>query len=167
MNEEESNNSGLYLLFAVLVVILAGVAYARMTAFRDIVDAKAPWFKEKVGHYLVSAKPGETSPGADGDAAATPGASGASAPKGFDLADFATHPESWPKSITIKKETEFPAVLNNKKVGTLKAPVGAEVHLVKIENGKLGVEYQGGGAWVTPEITDLAQRAKAGLASHP
>jgi hypothetical protein len=31
----------------------------------------------------------------------------------------------------------------------------------------LGVEYQGGGTWMAPEATDLAQRAKTSLASHP
>ena len=40
--KEESNNNGIYLVFALLIVVGAGVAYARLPAFRGIVDTKAP-----------------------------------------------------------------------------------------------------------------------------
>jgi hypothetical protein len=164
MKEEESNKSGLYLLFAVLVVIMIGVAYARLPAFRDIADAKAPWFRDKVGHYLVSAKAGGDQAGSDGDAPAPIKVVG---PQGFDFATFAAHPEIWPKSIAIKAATQFPAVVNNKAVGSIRAPAGSEVHLVKVENGRLGVEFRGGGAWVNPDATDVAERVQSKSAPHP
>jgi len=119
MKEEEPNNNSLYLVFVLLVVIGVGVAYARLPAVRGIVDAKAPWFKEKVGHFLVSGVGGGEKPGSDGDASAANPAAG---PRPFDITVFAAHPESWPKSIAINVETEFPAVLNGKQVGTLRAP---------------------------------------------
>jgi hypothetical protein len=169
-DSDESNNSGLYLLFVALLLIMVGVAYARLPAFRGLVNTKVPWFKEKVGHYLVSAKPGdpqspespESPQGSEGDST---NPTAAAAPRGFDLAAFAARPESWPQSIKIKKPIEFPAVLNGKSVGTIVAPAGSAVHLVKVENGKLGVEFQGGGKWLAPEATDLVERVQ--VASHP
>ena len=121
MNDEsdESNNNGLFLLLLALIIIGFGVAYARLPAFRGTVDTKAPWFKEKVGHFLVSGVGGGEKPGSDGDASAANPAAG---PRPFDITVFAAHPESWPKSIAINVETEFPAVLNGKQVGTLRAP---------------------------------------------
>jgi hypothetical protein len=174
-DSDESNNSGLYLLFVALLLIMVGVAYVRLPAFRGLVNTKAPWFKEKVGHYLVSAKPGdpqnpespespESPKGSEGDST---NPTAATAPRGFDLATFAARPESWPKTITIKKPIEFPAVLNGKSVGTIVAPAGSAVHLLKVENGKLGVEFQGGGKWLAPEATDLVERVQPGVASHP
>jgi len=38
------------------------------------------------------------------------------------------------------------------------APAGAQVELVDVKNGRLGVKYQGGGAWLLPDATDLKQR---------
>jgi hypothetical protein len=153
------NNNKLYAIFPILLVILAGVAYARVPSFREFVDAKAPWFREKAGHYLVAGASGGDQQAAGGDAA--PGR------EAFDLSTFSAHPESWPRSIAIKAVTEFPAVVNGKVVGSVRAPAGSEVHLVKIENGKLGVEYRGGGAWMAPEATDLSERVQSTFASHP
>jgi hypothetical protein len=161
---DESNNNNLYLLMVVLVLGLVVLAYSRVPAFRQIVNAKAPWFNEKVGHYLVSAKPGGDPKASDGDAPAPKSFTG---PQGFDLAAFSAHPDSWPANIAIKTETVFPAVLNNKVVGSVRAPAGSQVHLMKVENGKLGVEYQGGGAWVKLEATDLVERVESNVASHP
>jgi hypothetical protein len=115
----------------------------------------------------VTEKPGEEAQDSDSGAAASNSSGGAASGatgggRSFDIATFAAHPETWPKSVAIKAETEFPAVLNNKKVGTLRAPAGSEVHLVQVQNGKLGVEYQGGGKWLDPEATDLIQRVQGG-----
>jgi hypothetical protein len=160
-DSDESNNSGLYFLFFALIIIGLGVAYARLPAFRGIADAKAPWFKEKVGHYLVSSKPGDAPDAPGGGDAPAPGGTapdGANQSAPFTIATFEAHPESWPKTLALKKPTEFPAVLDNKKVGTVTAPAGAQVHLVDVKNGRLGVEYQGGGAWLMPDATDLKTR---------
>jgi hypothetical protein len=66
--------------------------------------------------------------------------------------------EAWPKTVRLRKAVAFPAVVSGKAVGQVEAPAGSEANLVKIENGKLGVEYFGGGAWVAVDDTDLAQR---------
>jgi hypothetical protein len=157
----ESDNSNLYGIVVVLALILVGVAYVRIPSFREIADAKAPWFRSLVGHYLVSDEPsggpGGNPRGSGGDGPAED----AGKPKVFNLAIFSAHPERWPRSIAIKVETKFPAVINDKVVGSVRAPAGSEVHLKKVENGKLGVEYRGGGAWVAPEATDLIERVQA------
>ena len=161
MNDEsdESNNNGLFLLLLALIIIGFGVAYARLPAFRGTVDTKAPWFKEKVGHYLVKSKPGDPADGSGGDASAPGGTGpgGMSQPT-FTIATFEAHPESWPKTLALMKPSEFPAVLDGKKVGTVTAPAGAQVELVDVKNGRLGVKFQGGGAWLLPDATDLKQR---------
>jgi hypothetical protein len=161
-DSDESNNNGLYLLFFALIIIGLGVAYVRLPAFREIADTKAPWFKEKVGHYLVSSKPGDAPDAGGGDAPASGGnaSAGANQPPPVTIATFETHPESWPKTLALKRPSEFPVVVNNKKFGTVTAPVGAQVHLVDVKNGRLGVEYQGGGAWLMPDATDLKDRVR-------
>lgn len=163
-DHNESSNIGRYLILAVLLVIVLGVAYARSPEIREFAEAKAPWFKANVGRYLVAPVAGSGQEAVDGEA---PAAIGANATQGFDLENFAAHPESWPKSVAIKVATQFPAVVNSKVVGNVVAPAGSEVRLLKVEKGKLGVEFQGGGAWVSPEATDLTQRVQAGLGSPP
>jgi len=159
MNDEsdESNNNGLFLLLLALIIIGFGVAYARLPAFRGTVDTKAPWFKEKVGHYLVRSKPGDEPGASGGDAPAGTAPDGTGQPA-FTIGTFEAHPESWPKTLALKKPCEFPAVLDGKKVGTVTAPAGSQVELVDVKNGRLGVKYQGGGAWLLPDATDLKQR---------
>jgi len=155
--KEKSDHNGLALILLILILIGAAVAYARMPKFQGFVDARAPWFKPGVGHFLLKIVPGGAAQGSGGDAA----------PGSFDLATFAAHPESWPRSIAIKAETEFPAVLNGKTVGSVRVPAGTQVHLLKVENGQLGVEYQGGGKWLAPGATDLSQRVQTGSGSPP
>jgi len=58
----------------------------------------------------------------------------------------------------IHKATDFPAVVNGRVAGMIHAPAGTEVKLAKISDGRLGVEYQGGGAWLLVEETDLVAR---------
>jgi hypothetical protein len=173
MNEpdDSNNNNNLYALFAFFAVVLVGIAYARVPPFREFADAKAPWFKQNIGHYLVGSAPGGDARATGGDAQ-TPGGDAAdpnsvTGKKGVDFADFAAHPASWPKTLAIKVDTQFPAVINNKMVGSVRAPAGSEVHLVSVENGKLGVEYRGGGAWVKPEATDLSERVPGIVLSTP
>jgi hypothetical protein len=62
--------------------------------------------------------------------------------------------------VLLKKAQEFPAVVAGKVVGKVEAPTGTEARLMSIQDGKLGVEYRGGGAWVAVEETDLAQRLR-------
>ena len=54
-------------------------------------------------------------------------------------------------------------MVDGKVVGSLKAPVGSETNLKAIKDGKVGVEYQGGGAWLAVGDTDLEARV---MGSH-
>jgi hypothetical protein len=76
----------------------------------------------------------------------------------FDVREFATKRAQWPATVTLTKATEFPVVAKGKVLGYLEAPAGTEVKLLTISGGKLAVEYQGGGAWVFAEETDIARR---------
>ena len=63
--------------------------------------------------------------------------------------------------IALRKAREFPAVVEGKAVGNVIVPKGTEVHLLKIEGGKLGLEYRGGGVWAGVDETDLADRLRS------
>jgi hypothetical protein len=73
---------------------------------------------------------------------------------------FEANPALWPKTVKLRKTTEFPAVLNGKIVGKIQAPPGTETNLVKVQNEKLGLEYQGGGTWVPVSETDLTDQVQ-------
>ncbi|MEA3211975.1 MAG: hypothetical protein QOE70_5032 [Chthoniobacter sp.] len=75
-----------------------------------------------------------------------------------DVPKLAADRAAWPKTVALKKAMEFPAVVNGKVVGKVAVPPGTEANLVSIQEGKLGLEYQGGGGWIAVEETDLAQR---------
>jgi hypothetical protein len=77
------------------------------------------------------------------------------------LGDLNRSRANWPKDVTLKKTIDFPAVMDGKVVGSVKAIAGTEVQLVEIKNGKAGVEFQGGGALVDAADTDLLERAQA------
>ena len=62
--------------------------------------------------------------------------------------------------MKLRKPTEFTAVANGKKVGMVQLPAGTETHLVKVNGQQLGLEYQGGGAWVPLAETDLLDHVK-------
>lgn len=78
-----------------------------------------------------------------------------------DLQELSQSKEEWPKSITLKKAVTFPAVVNGKVSGEVKAPAGSMVNLILIRDGLLGVEFRGGGAMIAPGDTDLANRVVA------
>src|SRR5262249_777060 len=79
----------------------------------------------------------------------------------FNLQQLAADPAQWPKKVSLKKATSFPAVVGGKVVGSLIAPAGSEANLKGIRDGQLGIEYQGGGAWLPVEDTDLKARVMA------
>lgn len=89
-----------------------------------------------------------------------------------DLQTLNTDRSSWPKAVALKRTVEFPAVVNGKVVGKLTAPVGALANLMRVQDGKVGVEYRGGGAWLEVKETDVLERMRAArmpnaLASQP
>jgi len=81
-----------------------------------------------------------------------------------DLAQLSQSRTEWPKTLTLKKETEFPAVMDGKVVGNVKVPEGTQVALVIIKDGKVGVEYNGGGTMVDAADTNLTEEVLAARA---
>lgn len=166
---------------AILISLLA--YYAKFPSMRHWVDSRFPWVAENVGSHLpalvdesptppsksktVQSRPAvESQPPVRSEAApeapqvlAPPVAPTFVAPDGtVDMQKLAVHRNAWPQTVVLKKAKEFPAVVNGKAVGKVEVPAGTEARLVSIQDGKLGLEYQGGGAWLTVEETDLAQR---------
>jgi hypothetical protein len=162
-----SNGRSTLGLFApILLILVAGfVYYAKYHWARAWVDERFPWVKENVGSHLPSlvitvgpdGKPIDTNEsGGAPQRALTPAyiSSGGV----VDLPKLAADPAAWPKTVKLKNARDFPAVVDGKAVGKIKAPSGSETRLVAIQSGKLGLEFRGGGAWVAPEETDLSER---------
>ena len=78
----------------------------------------------------------------------------------FDLDKVCADPARWPKTVRLKAAVDFPAVVDGKVVGKLRAPAGAETRVMKLANGQVGVEYHGGGAWLEFDRTDFVERAR-------
>ena len=156
-----------------LLILIAGfVYYAKYHWARTWVDERIPWVKENIGSRLPSlviavdanGNPIEESSAATG---ATNGGESTALTARYvsgagviDLAAFAADRASWPKTVKLRKAREFPAVVDGKAVGKIEAPAGSEARLVAVQAGKLGLEFRGGGAWITPEETDLAMRLR-------
>ena len=163
--------------FAIVVSILA--YYVAFPSVRGWMDAHFPWMAEHIGSHLpvrggevremrpktVAAMPVREPVPTPPPVPATPpppvkpvylSADGA-----VDLPTLSANPADWPKVLALRKPHEFPAVVEGKAVGNVIVPKGAEVKLLKIEAGKLGLEYRGGGAWVGVDETDLAERLRS------
>jgi hypothetical protein len=173
-NLKEQQISKLWLLGPPLSLALLFLAcYAKLPFARKFIDDKLPWVGEtavaKATISILRATPSlpsdQVTSSAPPSAVAPPNPSANPPPAvsraPLEFAEIAADRSTWPKAVRLKKATEFPAVANGKVVGKLKSPAGAEVTLVAIQQGKLGVQFQGGGAWVAPEETDLVERARA------
>jgi hypothetical protein len=159
------------------LVILAAAYYIKIPAARNAIDARAPWVKGILGRFVqepevvvtAAPKPGpetadlqtpvpELAPPAPVIAIVPPTPPPATPRRVFNLEEIAANRAEWPAKLKLKKAVQFPAVANGKRVGFVLAPVGAEVKLISISGGKIGVEYQGGGAWLAAEETDMPAR---------
>jgi hypothetical protein len=167
--------SRLGLLAPIALIVIAGcVYYAKYHWARAWVDERFPWVKENIGNRLPSLV---ITVGPDGqpiDSIASGSATqekrtsasqekqaptaNISDDRVIDLSKLAADRASWPKTVKLKKARDFPAVVDGKTIGKIKAPSGSETRLVAIQSGRLGVEFRGGGAWVAPEETDLSER---------
>jgi hypothetical protein len=151
------------------LVILAGAYYIKVPAARGFIDAHTTLGQKVFGRFVHDTVIIERSnePEKEVDpmvrvAAQLNSSSAAPTPRRvFDLQELARDPAHWPKSVTLKKAASFPAVVGGKVVGSLTAPVGSEANLKMIKDGKIGLEYQGGGAWLAVDDTDLATRVMA------
>lgn len=162
------------LALPVSVLILVSAYYIKVPAARHFIDAHTSLAREYLGRFVSEpevreiaakrAKPAEfsVSPVLH-QASPTPVETPAKPkpPAVFDLQELARDRSQWPKKVTLKKPSNFPAVLNGKVVGSLTAPVGAEANLVAIKDGRIALEFQGGAAWFAVDDTDLAARVLA------
>ncbi len=159
----------------VSLVILAGAYYIKIPSARRFIDDHTSLGRTLFGSFVhdtvIVEHKSAPRPGSSDESANTafPGKPDAAMAKAaptpvpvFSLAKLEQDPSLWPKKVSIKKETTFPAVVDGKVVGSLKAPVGSETNLKIIKDGKVGVEYQGGGAWLAVGDTDLEARVMGG-----
>ncbi|HEY3900034.1 MAG TPA: hypothetical protein VGM54_15605 [Chthoniobacter sp.] len=172
----ESSNSKFWTFIGlpVSLLILAAAYYTKVPSARAWIDAHTPLGKQLFGRF-VSGPPEPTAdnqappadPGSQSGIPGVPPGSEIPAPPvpppvqqpiTYDLQTLAQDHSLWPRQVRIRKATEFPAVVDGKKVGSLVAPSGTEVNLLAIREGKLGLEYKGGGAWLPVEDTDLGTR---------
>jgi hypothetical protein len=166
------------------LLLLAFAYYVKVPSFRDAVDSRFPWAKEHLAQFVPQptvvmikdpANPGEpNSPPDPGDASSATSSTGAGRKKAkanstpvpeaheepLTMERFVANPALWPKKVKLRKTIEFPAVLNRKVVGKIQAPPGTEANLRQIKDQQLGVEFQGGGAWVPIGETDLMDQVK-------
>jgi hypothetical protein len=157
--------SALGVLAPIILILIAGfVYYAKYHWARAWVDDRFPWVKENVGKHLPSlvvtvgpdGQPIDAND--DGPSEGPPSGRFTSNDGAVDLPKLAADPTSWPKTVRLKKAREFPGVVDGKAVGKVIAPAGSETRLVAIQSGKLGLEFRGGGSWVSPDETDLSEQ---------
>jgi hypothetical protein len=158
------------------LVFLAAVYYIKIASFRGWVDARTAVPKQYLGQFvkdpevrtitvegegIPAGKSGQDAGVADSSSASPIAKPSTPAPRVIpQWPQIASDPSLWPKKVVIKQDVKFPAVVNGKQVGSLVAPAGTEVNVRIVQNEKVGVEYKGGGAWLTVEQTDLIARAQ-------
>lgn len=160
MEEEHSKLWRLALVLSLIAFVAA--AYLRIPPFRTYVDENYPWVKEQLvqrGVKIVNDPSEAVAEPTPEETLSHPAPTASSAP--LTLEQIAGNRSLWPKVVTLKKKTVFPAVIDGKEAGKISLAAGATVQLYRVENQKLGVVYNGGGAWVQPEDTDLLERVHA------
>ena len=172
------------------VLLLTMAYYINMPSFRDLVDARLPFVHQLMAplarqpqvvviddsqadaprapfegsQRMTTPKPETPTQGAPPHSKPPgPGdhANPSPADQGGDLKSLFTDRSCWPKVVTLKRRVEFPAVANGKVIGKLTAPQGSIANLVVVKDGKLGVEYRGGGAWLDVKDTDALARMRS------
>ena len=143
------------LVLLALLVVAAAVGYVRVPAMRDFADQKMPAVKNVLGRFVTAPEgaPAEGTPPAEGTSPTAP-------PAAMTFQTLAADPTAWPRTVRLKKAVDVPAVVGGKEVGKVTVKAGTEVNLARIKDGKVGIEYQGGGAWLMPDETDVMERAK-------
>ena len=160
MKQAGSSAVRLLVLLALLVVASA-VSYVKGPATRKFVDEKLPFVKGLLGRFVAAPEAGSAEAPPPDDAPTVP------APAVMTFERLAADPTSWPRTVRLKKAVQLPAVVNGKEAGKITVNAGTEVNVARIANGNVGIEYQGGGAWLKPEETDLMERAQPPPAPKP
>ena len=163
----------------------AGVAaayYLNVPEFRRAVDSRLPWVREESRTWPaappqepqreVAAKPPTPAPPPTrapipkprvvAEAPRLPEATPTPRPleSGNKFEELARDRASWPRTVRLKQTVTFPAVVGGRVVGKLHLAAGSMANLVTMSSGKIGLEYRGGGAWVSPEQTDLFEQVQ-------
>ena len=157
MKQSGSSVVRLLLLLAVLAVVVC-LSYVKVKGTRDFMDDKMPFMKGLLGRFVPA--PAEGSPDAPAADGAPAGTAAAPAPAPMTFEKLAADPTAWPRTVRLKKAVQIPAVVGGKEVGKVMVNAGTEVNVARIQNGNVGIEYQGGGAWVKPDETDLMERVR-------
>lgn len=96
---------------------------------------------------------------------ATPASDGQSRPGPME--QLVANHALWPKTVRLKQQTVFPAVVDGRQVGDIALPAGTEVKLVQVQNEKIGVAYSPdgrlsslGGTYLKPGQTDLLEQVR-------
>ena len=144
----------LFLLALLVGVIL--VTYWRIPGAREMMDQKMPFLKDTLARFGAAPEAATTDSAPPADAAPAP----APAPVAMTFATLAADPTAWPRTVRLKRAVEIPAVVGGKEVGKVTLKVGTEVNLVRIKDGKVGIEYQNGGTWLMPDETDVMERVR-------
>ena len=161
MEEEHSKLWRLALILSLIAFV--AVAYLRIPPFRDLVNEKFPWVKQELvarGIKIVD-DPSQAYAEPTPEPAIHPAKPTPTPTPAISLEQIAANRALWPKNVTLKKQTVFPAVLNGKEAGKITVSAGTAVQLYRVENQRLAVVYNGGGAWVQVEETDLLDRVRA------
>lgn len=80
-------------------------------------------------------------------------------PAPITLADIAAAPESWPKSVHLTREVEFPVIVDGKPVGKMTVSAGREFKCSELQGEKVTVEHMGARIAVPIIATDFMARA--------
>jgi hypothetical protein len=161
------------------ILLLMAAYYWKVPAFRDAVNSRFPWAKDHLSQFVPpptvvviqdSPKPPRPIPPAESPRpqtviATTPNPmTPVPDTKGRDqriaMQDCVADRSLWPKSVRLLRSIEFPAVLDGKVIGKIRAPAGTDARLVVVKDHQVGVEFRGGGAWVSIDDTDLMEKAK-------
>lgn len=179
-----SKEHGIWNILLPLSVVFLGAAYyIKVPSVRQAIDARTDVpgdllsrFIQKQETLVVKREPPPYTPiprdepsmprrsseAVESAAPSTPPpATPALAPAVFDLQKLSADPSRWPKKVALAKPATFAAMLNGKPVGSIVVPAGSEATLKAIQDGKLGLEFNGGGAWLAVEDTDLVKRVMA------
>lgn len=89
------------------------------------------------------------------------------ASSGINLAALAASRANWPKTLQLTESVSFPAVMDGKIIGAIKAGPGTIVKLVNVDPNYLVIEYQNATQHVPAASTDLSLRLQAAAQSAP
>ncbi len=91
----------------------------------------------------------------------------AATPRPLDLATVAQTPALWPRQVTLLQPAAFPIVVNGRTAGSVTAPGGMAVRLLRVVGQQVEVEFQNGKQLLPAAATDLMPRATANFRAAP